>query len=81
LPDQDWKVLRDDLKANPRNRSFGDLDRLLVAAGFSASKGKGSHINYRKPGYPSIVTLVNRKSIPLGYVKAAIRAATESNED
>lgn len=80
LPD-DWKVLRDDLKAKPRNRTPADVGRLLRAAGFTATPGKGSHTNYKKEGHFGIVTVPGARTLDIGYVRQAIRAAEASNEE
>ena len=82
MPENDWRSLLTDLKSRPRNRSVAEVDALLTAAGFKASRGKGSHVNYRKEDHPEIVTIrAQRKELPLGYVKAAIRAVEQSEGD
>lgn len=82
MPDEDdWRLLRDDLKQRPRNRTPSEVTRLLEAGGFEGSPGKGSHTNYRKEGYPLVVTIPRRKTLPLGYVKQAIRAVEDSQDD
>ena len=80
MPD-DWIALRDDLKANPTNRTPADVARLLRAAGFVATPGKGSHTNFRKEGHFGIVTIPRARTLSVGYVRQAIRAAEESSEE
>ena len=81
MPNDDWRGLRDNLKANPRNRTPADVGRLLLAGGFEATAGKGSHTNYRKEGHPFVVTVPRGRTLPIGYVKQAIRAVEATNEE
>lgn len=41
--------------------TYKDLHRILLANGFVASQGHGSHINYRKPGHRKMLTISGRK--------------------
>jgi predicted RNA binding protein YcfA (HicA-like mRNA interferase family) len=68
------KLLRDILK-NPKNVKFEDMDKLLKELGFEVKQPKGgsSHYNYRKKGFPFVVTIPKDVPLKVTYVKLVIK--------
>lgn len=81
---EDWKSLRDDLATRPNNRSFADVERALRSAGFvPKSAMTGTHVTFKKPGYPTIITIPYRRkgSLFTAYTKKAIHAIDDSRSE
>ncbi len=45
------------IRCNPKQVRYDDLDTLLQGEEFVPSTTSGSHINYRHPRYPTVVTI------------------------
>ena len=52
------------------------LIRLLQRHGFVGTPGKGSHWNFRKPGFPRTITVPHpRKDLGVGLIQRILRDA------
>ena len=52
-----------------------DIARRLHAEGWTERKGKGDHINFKKPGMPLVTLDMGVKEIPIGTLRSIYRAA------
>lgn len=85
MTDDDWRALRDAIKANKRNVKYLDAKKALEAAGF-AERGKTatSHRTFTKEGCFQPVTVVKsgrNNTLSLGIVRAVLQALDECGDD
>ena len=73
------KLLRQ-IRKNPKNVRFEDLDRLLRLCGFEERHAGGSHYTYKHKGCRVILTVPRHKSIGEVYVKKALTIIEECGE-
>ncbi len=52
-----------------------DVRRRLLADGWSESKGKGDHVNFRKPGHRVVTVDMGVREIPIGTLRNIYRIA------
>lgn len=83
MPKADWHTLREHIRANKGNVSFGDAAKLLEAAGWSMKPpGKGSHRTFSKPGCLPLVTLQAAKGpLKIGYITNMLKSIDECASD
>ncbi|MCK9519213.1 MAG: type II toxin-antitoxin system HicA family toxin [Dehalococcoidia bacterium] len=65
------------LKTRRRNVRFKEMDRLLLAAGFTRTQGAGDHVKYRHPRLRYQLVLDARRTLLPVYVTNSIRALEE----
>ncbi|MBV9217906.1 MAG: type II toxin-antitoxin system HicA family toxin [Methylobacteriaceae bacterium] len=52
-----------------------ELVKRLRAEGWIERKGKGDHINFKKPGHPTVTIDTGVREIPIGTLRSIYRAA------
>jgi predicted RNA binding protein YcfA (HicA-like mRNA interferase family) len=58
------------LKARPPELEFADVEKVLDAYGWQLRRRAGSHVSYRKPGDPRLLTIatVSGKTVKTTYL-------------
>ncbi|MBI2589877.1 type II toxin-antitoxin system HicA family toxin [Candidatus Berkelbacteria bacterium] len=61
----------------PKRYTFKEVDKVLMAKGFTQVSQVGSHIKFRKIGTPTLTAIVpkKRKAIPIGTFRSILRQA------
>ncbi|MPZ58458.1 MAG: addiction module toxin, HicA family [Rhizobiales bacterium] len=59
-----------------RSKSPKEVRKMLLADGWIERGGKGDHVNFKKPGNPSLITLdVGVRELPIGTLHSIYRKA------
>lgn len=70
------------LKANKKNRTFGELKRILEDAGFSMHpRARGSHRVFNRPGCFQSPSIPEESPVLACYVRMVIVALEECSDD
>lgn len=72
------------IKGNPKNVSFEDIHKLMIAGGFGHRNSKSSHYVYTHPdleGIDNYVTIPFNRPVKTVYIKKAIEKFDLANPD
>lgn len=66
--------LLENIRRNPKDVTFKELDQLLQSFGYELVRTKGSHSAYRRPGAPPITVARRQPHVHSDAVKEVLRA-------
>lgn len=73
------KLLRR-MRCNPRDWRIDDLRRVAERNGLNVAQGKGSHVNFKHPSSPTVLTVPATRPVKPIYVRQLIRFIGEVTE-
>lgn len=66
------------IRRNPQQVRYDNLDTLLQGEGFVPTTTGGSHVNYRHPRYPTVVTIAAHGAFVPPYQVKSVLAAIDA---